>query len=280
MGEEQGLPNNNGQVLPPTNPFSVTNILHLLTQLGAGGPAGGTASAADLAAQVALARNGASPQVGAQQNAVQAQSQSTAQNQRAVQPSQPQTSGSMLDYFRTPSPPTWTPPPPSTPAVVTPGTPQYILVQKQEEARNNPDFRPTGKRGEPDRQTRCNIATVWQVEQVGGNTDALIDPATGEAALVNQQYQQLSAPGSGYHLGAAEEAQDFTNRTGVPALAVQPNPKGHGHITTLIPEMLPGTQKHTGQAPLVNNIGARWEVSTADKAFSSKLPVYYFIPDK
>jgi hypothetical protein len=275
MGEKQGLPDNTGQVLPPTDPFSVFNVLRALVQLGAGGPTGGLASAGGLAAQVALARSGTSPQ-----STSQVQNQGpTPQNQGAVQPSQPGNAGSFFDQFRTPPPPP-PPAPPSTPAVVTPGTPQYKLVQKQEEARNNEDFRPTGKRGEPDRTTRCNIATLWQVAQVGGNTDALIDPKSGEAALVNQQYEQLSAPGSGYHLGTADEAQDYTNRTGIPALAVQPNPKGHGHITTVIPEMIPGTQKHTGQAPLVNNIGAKWEVSQADKAFSSKLPVYYFIPDK
>jgi hypothetical protein len=118
MGEKQGLPDNNGQVLPPTNPFSVLNVLRALAQIGTGGPAGSALAAGDLAARVAQAQNGTPPQGGAP-----AQSGAgvvPAQNQGGAQPSQSGSGGSFTDwladklYGRTPpptSPPAPGPPP-------------------------------------------------------------------------------------------------------------------------------------------------------------------------
>jgi hypothetical protein len=164
--------------------------------------------------------------------------------------------------------------------VITPGTPQYKLAQVQQDARNNPKFTATGKRGTPQRKTYCNIATVWQLDQVGGNTDPLVDD-NGDALQVNDQIKGLAQPGSGYHLATAEEAQDYTNSTGIPALAIQPNPGGHGHITPLVPEMVPGVGRGEGWSPLVNNIGAKKQVDSADDAFPNPdLPLSYYIPDK
>jgi len=37
MGDDQGSANCNGQVLPPTDPFSIINVLQALAQIGAGG---------------------------------------------------------------------------------------------------------------------------------------------------------------------------------------------------------------------------------------------------
>src|SRR5260370_42391550 len=64
MGDKSGL-DNNAQVLPPTDPFSVINVLRAAAQMGLGGPAGPALAAGELAARVAQARNGIRPQSGA-----------------------------------------------------------------------------------------------------------------------------------------------------------------------------------------------------------------------
>ncbi len=110
--EDKPSLDNNGQVLPPTDPFSVLNVLHALAQTGLGGTAGGAMAASDLAARVAQARNRGQNQAWAPN-----------QNQGVLQPSQRSQSGSggsftdwLADkiYGRTP-PPTWTPPAPGVP---------------------------------------------------------------------------------------------------------------------------------------------------------------------
>src|SRR5260370_25241157 len=98
MGDKSGL-DNNAQVLPPTDPFSVINVLRAAAQMGLGGPAGPALAAGELAARVAQARNGIRPQSGAgvapqaaselAARVAQAQNRSLAPNphQRAAQPS-------------------------------------------------------------------------------------------------------------------------------------------------------------------------------------------------
>jgi hypothetical protein len=118
------------------------------------------------------------------------------------------------------------------------------------------------------------------VDQAGGNATPLRGPK-GQDIVVNDQFKNLNEPGSGYHQGSDEEAQAYTNRTGIPALAIQPNPKGHGHIVPLVPEVFPGQPHPEGWSPQVNNIGRRVGITTADDAFPNKnLPMYYFVPDK
>jgi hypothetical protein len=171
--------------------------------------------------------------------------------------------------------------------VLNPGTPQYQLAQVQEQARNNPDYVPQFPRGDPRRKTYCNIAVANQLEAVGeDNGDLLAND--GKPALVNQQIQQLADPDSNWRAVSAQEAQDFTNKTGRPALGIQANPgvdsqgrEKHGHIVTLVPEVFPQTSHPKGWFPQVNNIGAADEVTTADKAFpDTTRPVVYYIPKK
>ena len=105
---------------------------------------------------------------------------------------------------------------------------------------------------------------------------------------MNQQIKQVADPDSGWKAVSAEEAQDFTNKTGRPALAIQANPgvdkngrENHGHIVTLVPEVFPQTQHDDGWSPQVNNIGAQDRVDTADHAFPDKSrPVVYYIPNE
>ena len=183
----------------------------------------------------------------------------------------------VADKFSPPPPPPPPPPAPEPPAVITPGTPQYQLAQIEQAARNNSSFAPVGQPGSPGRTTYCNIATTTQVQQAGGPTGALTN-SSGTPNLANTDARTLAQPGSGYHEVTAYQAQNYTNSTGVPAVAVQ-TAQGHGHITPVAPELVPGTQQRLGQAPLVNNIGARMQLDTADRAFSSSRPVHYYAPD-
>ena len=111
MEDKQGLPNG-GQVLPPTDPFSVLNVLRALAQIGAGGPAGSALASGELAARVAQARSGLS------------QGGTPAGGGQAPQPSQTSQSdsgGSLMDrladkiYGQVPPPPT--PPAPGPPSM-------------------------------------------------------------------------------------------------------------------------------------------------------------------
>jgi hypothetical protein len=51
--------------------------------------------------------------------------------------------------------------------------------------------------------------------------------------------------------------------------------QGHGHIVTVRPELLPGTQNVGEYGPLVSNVGGRVGVMNADDAFRGATPVYY-----
>ncbi len=133
MGDKSGL-DNNAQVLPPTDPFSVINVLRAVAQMGTGGPTGGAMAASDLAARVAQVRNrtalqrraGPAPRATSELAARVAQAQNRSlgpnQNQGVAQPSQTSQSGSggsftdwLADkmYGRTPPPPS--PPAPGPP---------------------------------------------------------------------------------------------------------------------------------------------------------------------
>lgn len=49
----------------------------------------------------------------------------------------------------------------------------------------------------------------------------------------------------------------------------------HGHIVTVRPELLPGTQDVGKNGPLVNNIGASVGITDGNKAFGGGTPQYY-----
>jgi len=117
MGEKQGSSSTLG-VLPPTDPFTVRDLLRAALQIGLGGPVGGAAAAADLAARVAQAKRGAPAQSGSQNVP---STQRGTQASPAPQPSQSNGSGNGPHWWSrwtTPPPPTWTPPPPKPPALV------------------------------------------------------------------------------------------------------------------------------------------------------------------
>ena len=170
-----------------------------------------------------------------------------------------------------PPPPPTTPPPP---AVITPGTPQNNLANAQDSARSNPNFAPQGP---PDNKTFCNLATCDIVSTVGGPTDPLTDK-NGNPNLANTDARTL-ANSSQYHEVSPQEAQNLANQ-GVPVVAVQSNPGGHGHVATVRPELMPGLGQSLGQAPSINNIGARRDIGTADQSFRRDQPVHYYAPNQ
>src|SRR5215472_12743073 len=113
MEDKQGL-RNGGQVLPPTDPFSVLNVLRALVQIGAGGPPGSALSAGELATRVAQARSGAS-QSGSQGGTP---AQGAGQNPQSPT-AQGGSGGSLMDRLADkiygPVPPPPPPPPPGPP---------------------------------------------------------------------------------------------------------------------------------------------------------------------
>ncbi len=171
-------------------------------------------------------------------------------------------------------PPPPRPPTPKPPAAITPGTPENRLMTAQDAARTNPAFAPQGTPGSPDRRTFCNFATCSIVETVGGPMGALT--SNGQPNLANTNAQTL--PNSpDWREVTPEEAQVLANQ-GVVVVAAQGNPGGHGHVATVRPELMPGVAQHLGQAPLINNIGARREVSPAAAAFARTRAVRYYTP--
>jgi len=168
------------------------------------------------------------------------------------------------------TPPSAGPPPPPPPAI-TPGTPQNDLANAQDTARSNPSFQPRGGK------TFCNLATCDIVSNAGGPTGTLTDK-NGNPNLANTDARTL-AKSSEYHEVTPEEAQKLANQ-GVPVLAVQENPGRHGHIATVRPELMPGLGQSLGQAPMINNIGARRDIGTADQSFLRNQPVRYYAPNQ
>ncbi len=157
------------------------------------------------------------------------------------------------------------------PAVITPGTPQNDLANAQDAARNDPTLAPVPNHG----PTFCNIATCQIVGATGAPTDGLVN-ANGTPNLANVDARTL--PNSPqWHEVTPEEAQNLANQ-GVTVVAAQANPGGHGHIATVRPELLPGTQEYIGQGPLINNIGRYVDIRSADQAFAPNQPVRYYAP--
>ena len=166
-----------------------------------------------------------------------------------------------------PSPPP--PPAPQTPPVITPGTPQNNLANAQDAARADPNLQPTPPG--PGRKTFCNIATCQIVRNTGTTTDALVDK-NGTPNLANTDAKTL-ANSPAWKPVSAQEAQNLANQ-GVTVVGVIFE-TGHGHIVTVRPELLPGTQDVGRYGPLVNNIGQNVGVTNGNKAFEGGTPQYY-----
>lgn len=176
-------------------------------------------------------------------------------------------------WQNTPTPTPAPTPPPAPPAVITPGTPQNTLANAQAAARNNPNFQPVGTPGQPGRTTYCNMATCAIVRGVGASTDGLVN-AQGQPNLANTDVKTL-ANSSAYQPGTPQQAQDAAN-AGQIAMGVI-SETGHGHIVTVAPELVPGTQDVGKYGPLINNIGASVGVTNANSVFRNpnNQPTWY-----
>src|SRR5205807_5808844 len=161
------------------------------------------------------------------------------------------------------------PPAPKPPAVITPGTPQNNLANAQDAARADPNLQPTPPG--PGRKTFCNIATCQIVKATGTTTDALVN-AQGQPNLANTDARTL-ANSPAWHPVTPQESQNLANQ-GVTVVGVI-SETGHGHIVTVRPELLPGTQDVAAHGPLVNNIGAHVGVTNGNNAFGGATPTYY-----
>ena len=169
-------------------------------------------------------------------------------------------------------PPPPAPAPPSPPAAITPGTPQYKLIQAQDAARTNPTYQPN----QPSNPgaTFCNFATCDISKAVGAPMKDLY--RGNRYALANEAAQQL-ANSSEWHEVLPKDAQNLANQ-GTLVIGVQPN--GHGHMATVRPETMPGVAASLGQAPIVNNVGEDVNVVAAARAFKSSLaPPRYYAPN-
>ena len=166
-----------------------------------------------------------------------------------------------------PPPPPPAPPPP--PPVITPGTPQNNLANAQDAARADPTLQPTPPG--PDHKTFCNIATCQIVRATGTTTDGLVN-AHGQPNLANTDAQTL-ANSPAWRPVTPEEAQNLANQ-GVTVVGVI-SETGHGHIATVRPELLPGTQDVAAHGPLVNNIGGHVGITNGNNAFGGATPTYY-----
>jgi len=192
----------------------------------------------------------------------------------------------VLDVF-SPQPPA--PPSPKTPSpspdTEIPGTPQYKLVQAQDAIRNNDAYAPkvdprTGKV----LQSFCNVAAGETVRAMGGPLQDLMY-SSGEYVEANNAANHLQASKNWQQVSAIE-AQDLANQ-GTVVIGVQRYPgsdpstgmPNHGHMVTVRPEDHPGLAEMQGEAPIVNNIGARRNVVPADQAFpDGTRPVRYYAP--
>jgi hypothetical protein len=178
----------------------------------------------------------------------------------------------LVDKLSPKQPPPPPPPaPPSPPATITPGTPQYKLMQAQDAARTNPAYKPHPS-DNPD-AAFCNFATCDISKAVGA---PMKDLYYGKRyALTNEAAEQLPSS-SEWHEVLPKDAQNLANQ-GTLVVGVQPNPYGHGHMVTVRPETMPGLAASLGQAPIVNNIGEQRNVVPAEQAFDNGLvrPRYY-----
>ncbi len=168
-------------------------------------------------------------------------------------------------------PPPPPPPAPKPPAVITPGTPQNNLANAQDAARSDPKLQPVGTPGSADRKTFCNIATCQIVRNTGTTTEGLVNQ-NGTPNLANTDAKTL-ANSNAWRPVSPQEAQNLANQ-GVTVVGVVAE-AGHGHIVTVRPELLPGTQDVGKYGPLVNNIGGHVGVTNGNNAFGGGTPQYY-----
>jgi hypothetical protein len=160
--------------------------------------------------------------------------------------------------------------------VITPGTPQNTLANAQADARSNPAYQPRIDPSTGKETTFCNMATCSTVESVSGPTGAIEDKS-GQPNLANTAAQQLPNS-SQWHEVSPQEAQNLANQ-GVPVVAVQANPAGHGHEATVAPELMPGLTMQLSGTPSISNVGHAVGVMPASEAFSSSRPVHYYAPN-
>jgi len=207
--------------------------------------------------------------------------------------------GGILDRFmgRTAPPPRPQPPSlPKPPATATPGTPQYALTKAQDDARNDPAFKPKA-----DGTTFCNRATCEIVKQMKGPMAALTYP-NGEYAVANDAGRYLAieagVPTGSWREVPRHDAQRLANE-GIVVVGVQRNPgrdergrQNHGHMVTVRPESMPGFAASLESklskpdrlreiVPIVNNIGGQLSVESAETAFRKDRdsePVFYYTP--
>ncbi len=95
-------------------------------------------------------------------------------------------------------------------------------------------------------------------------------PANGTPNLANVDAKTLAATGTPV---TPQQAQDLANQ-GVFVVGVI-SETGHGHIVSVRPELIPGTQDVGKYGPLVNNIGGHVGVTNANNAFGGATPKYY-----
>jgi hypothetical protein len=143
------------------------------------------------------------------------------------------------------------------------------LVNAQDAARADPKLQPVGTPGSPDRTTFCNIATCQIGKAVGAPLGSLTN-ANGTPNLANVDAKTLAATGTPV---TPQQAQDLANQ-GVFVVGVI-SETGHGHIVSVRPELIPGTQDVGKNGPLVNNIGGHVGVTNANNAFGGATPKYY-----
>jgi hypothetical protein len=115
------------------------------------------------------------------------------------------------------------------------------------------------------------MATCQIVKATGTTTDGLVN-AQGTPNLANTDAKNLANSTSWVPV-TPQEAQNLANQ-GVTVVGVI-SETGHGHIVTVRPEMLPGTQDVGKNGPLVNNIGAHVGVTNGNNAFGGATPQYY-----
>jgi len=188
----------------------------------------------------------------------------------------------MLDIFspQPPSPPS--PKAPSVPDAKLPWTPQGKLTQAQDAVRQNDAYQWSGNEGDP---TFCNVATGETIKAIGGPLDDLRYSPGGNYRVANDAANKLQGS-KDWQQVSPTEAQDLANQ-GVGVIGVQRNPgtnprtgmPNHGHMVTVRPEDHPGLAEMQGEAPIVNNVGARRNVVPADQAFpDGTRPVRYYAP--
>jgi hypothetical protein len=161
-------------------------------------------------------------------------------------------------------------PPPPPPSPGEPGSPQFALVNAQNAALKNKDFKPTGK------FTYCNKATLAIAEGVGAPTG----PLTGvDANQMGENLRNSAADANGgYRSVSATEAQQLADQ-GKLVIGAQYNPNGSGHVATVRPSILP-EKLPPGRGPVIVHIGNSVGIVRENYAFRNDAanPVNYYTP--